>query len=198
MILVLEIIFLISGLWAIFTGKLPSTLFSSAKYEIEGTAVRLLGVLLVLPLPVAFLGGVVLALLFGERATGYATIFEIVVVLGVAVIALVAVRFIRKPKMVTDGAGDVVPISDTEANIARKAQGALMYALLGILGFTAIVVCPLAFIYATQAIRLIDEQHVGEQYRGRANAARIISVLVFLFYAAIVACLAIVLLAGSR
>jgi len=56
MILVLEILFLLSGVWAIFTGKLPAFLFGGDKYQIEGIAIRILGVVLLLPLPVAFIG----------------------------------------------------------------------------------------------------------------------------------------------
>jgi hypothetical protein len=74
-----------------------------------------------------------------------------------------------------------------EARIAKKAQGSLMYALLGIFCFTGIILWPLAFIRANQALRLIDKYQIGKQYRGKANAARIIAVIVPLVFVVIVA-----------
>lgn len=199
MILILEILFLISGVWAVFTGKLPAFLFGGDKYQIEGIAIRVLGVVLLLPMPLAFIGGVVLVLLFDQTtATTYGTLLEIVLVLGVAILALVVVRFVRKPKMRVDSLGNLVPaVSDIEAQIAKKAQGALMYAIFSMFGVASIIVCPLAFIYATQALRLIDQHQVGEQYRGRANTARLLAGLSALFWLVVVGCLVLVVVLSS-
>jgi len=94
MILLIEILMLIAGIWAIVAGKLPSAMFGGAKYSFEGRGVRLLGLILV---------------------------------------------------------------------------------------------CPLAFVRANQALHLIDEHQVGRQHRRAANAARIIAPVIFLSYAAIAA-----------
>jgi len=175
---------LVAGIWAIVTGKLPSFLFGGSKYKFEGGGVRLLGFIFILPIPTAFIGGILLALLFGEQSSGYAVLLELIIVLGVGIAALVVSRFVRQPAMTgsDDASGDLV---DVEAIIAKKSQGSLIYALLGILGFSAILVCPLAFIRANQALRLIDEHQVGERYRGTAKAARIIASIIFLFFAVI-------------
>jgi uncharacterized membrane protein YidH (DUF202 family) len=69
-----------------------------------------------------------------------------------------------------------------EAYIAKKTNGALTYALLSILGFTALVTCPLAFYYATQALQTIEQQRVGERFRNNANTARVLAVVIFVFY----------------
>ncbi|MGD8627339.1 MAG: hypothetical protein PVF47_08490 [Anaerolineae bacterium] len=66
--------------------------------------------------------------------------------------------------------------------MAQKSQGALIYALLGIGGLTAIVTCPLAFVRAGQALRLIEEQGVGEEHRNTARLARVLAVAIVLFY----------------
>jgi hypothetical protein len=66
--------------------------------------------------------------------------------------------------------------------VAQKSQGALIYALLGIGGLTAIVTCPLAFVRAGQALRLIEEQGVGEEHRNTARLARVLAVAIVLFY----------------
>ncbi len=84
-----------------------------------------------------------------------------------------------------------------EATIAKKAQGALVYSLLGGLGFTAIVTSPLAFIYATQALQLIQQHQVGERYRNNANIARVIAIVVVVFYGGIALCVLGPLLLGS-
>jgi hypothetical protein len=54
----------------------------------------------------------------------------------------------------------------------------------------------LAFICANQALRLTDEHQVGEQYRGTAQAARIIAPVIFLFYAAVVVLLFVLVMSG--
>jgi hypothetical protein len=140
----------------------------------------------------------VLALFFGEEARGYAVLLELAVVLGVLTAALIVARFIRKPATATDASDTTTGESlNVEAVIAKKAQGSLIYALLGILGFTALVVCPLAFIRAGQALRLIDEHKVGERYRGTANTARVVAVVVFLAYAAVAAVLLLTIIGGT-
>jgi hypothetical protein len=184
--LIIEILMLIAGIWAIAAGKLPSWLFGGARYKLEGQGVRLLGLILVLPLPAAFLAGVLLALI-GDQATGYAAAVELVIVLACGIAAVVVSQSVRQPVIPAGGDGDTAEdLSNVEAIIAKKAQGSLIYALLGILGFSAILVCPLAFIRANQALRLIDKYQIGEQHRGKAKAARIIAPIIFLFYAAIV------------
>lgn len=197
MLLIVEILMLVAGIWAIVAGKLPPFLFGGAKYRLEGWGVRLLGLILVLPLPTALVVGVLLGLLFGDQAIGYAALSESVIVLVCGVVAVIVSRFVRQPAIPsgTDGAA-ADGLSDIEATIDKKVQGSLIYALLGILGLSAILVCPLAFIRANQALRLIDEHQIGEQHRGTANAARIIASVVFLFYAAIAVILLVVGISG--
>ena len=188
MLLIVEIAMLIGGIWAIVAGKVPSFLVGGGKYQVEGIVARLFGVLLILPLPVAFLGAVVLALLFGEDSIGYAALLEIVTVLGVAVLAVVLVRVVGKR---------VEPTSDTEAVIAKKAQGALMYALFSATGVAALICCPLAFVYASQALRLIDEHGIGEQHRRKAQAARVVAGVLTLLWVGAVVCIAATLLTSQ-
>jgi hypothetical protein len=188
MLLIVEVVMLIGGIWTIVTGRVPSFLVGGGKYQVEGLAARLLGFLLVLPLPVAFLGGLLLGLLF-EGGAGYATLLELVIVLGVAVSAVVLMRVAGKR---------VEHVSDVEAVIAKKAQGALMYALFSVTGVGALICCPLAFVYAGQALRLMDEHGVGEQHRGKAKAARIIAGAFTLLWVAAVVCIVSMVLAGSQ
>jgi hypothetical protein len=73
--------------------------------------------------------------------------------------------------------------SKIEARISKKANGALAYALLGIFGVSAIRLCPLAIIYAGQALQLIDQYAIGERYRSTAKLARIVAGAICLGYA---------------
>lgn len=181
--IVIEIIMLFAGIWALVTAKIPSWVLGGPRYKLEGGGARLLGLILVLPLPLAFVGGFVLALFLGEEGAAYATLLELLLVAGAAIAAVIVSRFVRQPATMDTTASE--GSADIEAIIGKKAQGSLIYALLGILGFSAILVCPLAYVRAGQALRLMDAHHVGEQHRGTAKAARILAAIIFLFYAAV-------------
>ena len=189
MLLIIEIAMLIGGIYAIVTAKVPSFLVGGGKYQVEGTVARLFGVLLILPLPVAFLGGIILALLFGEDGTGYAVILELITVFGVAILATVLTRVVGKK---------VELVNDIEATIAKKSQGALMYAIFSITGFAALICCPLAIVYANQGLKLIDEHHVGEQYRSKAKTARTLAIVFTVLWVVAIICFASVMFAGTR
>lgn len=186
MLLIIEIGMFIAGLVALITGKLPSILFGGPKYKYGGTGARFMGLILLIPLPAAIFVGLLSSLLNWEIPLWYLVVIEILLVLGAGIGAMVIGMFIRQsaelPTTGEEGAGaDLVSI---EAQIAHKAQGSLIYALLGILGFTAIVVGPLAFLRAQQAMRMIDEHQVGEKHRSTAKLARTLAVIIFLFYSA--------------
>ena len=189
MFLIVEIIMLVAGVWALVTGKLPSLLFGGPQYTLEGRGVRLLGLILMLPIPLIFVGSFVLVLLLGEEASAYAIGLELMTVLGVGIAALVVSRLIRQPRVRTDSHGQVIEDRpDIEAIIGKKAQGSLIYALLGGSGVGAIIFCPLAFIRAGQALNMIDEHQIGERHRNTARAARVLAAVVFLAWAAIGLC----------
>lgn len=182
----LGIIMFIAGLAVLISGKMPSYVMGGPKYQFTGTGARILGLIMVFPILAAFFIGVVGGLFFGEGFLEYAAMIEFFLVVGAAIVVLVIGRFIRQPvDSATTGERDVVAdLASTEAQIAHLSQGSLIYALLGLLGFTAIVVGPLAFIRASRAVRMIDEHQVGEKHRGKAQAARVLAVVIFLFYSA--------------
>ena len=180
MLLILEIAMLIGGIYALISAKVPSLLVGGGKVQIEGLPARLIGVLLILPLPTAFIGGVLMALLLGEEAANYAVLLEIFVVFGIAILAVILSRVLGKR---------IEPENEIEATIAKKAQGALMYAILSATGFAALIACPLAIVYANQAIKLIDEHEVGEEHRGKAKTARVIASVATALWVAAAICL---------
>ncbi len=168
--LIIEIAMLAGGLYSIITAKVPSFLIGGSKYRVEGQTARLFGVLLILPLPVAILGALILTLLFGEKGRGYSIILELVTVFVIAILASVLIRVLGKKTEY---------VKDVEATISKKSQGALVFAIFSIPGFATLICGPLAILYANQALKLINENQVGEQYRSKAKTARILA-LVFL------------------
>jgi cytochrome b561 len=179
-LLILEIAMLIGGIYALVTAKVPGFLVGGGKVKIEGLPARLLGVLLILPMPTALVGGVLLALLLGEEAYNYSALLEIGIVFGIALLTLILSRVLGKR---------IEPENEIEASISKKAQGALMYAILSATGLAALVCCPLAIIYANQAIKLIDEHGVGEEHRGKAKTARVIAIVPLALGGAAVVCI---------
>lgn len=72
--------------------------------------------------------------------------------------------------------------AELETLIERKTTGSLIYVLLGLLGPVGLPLGALAFYRGRQAVSMIDERHVGEQYRGRARAAWILGGIEFGFW----------------
>lgn len=95
-LLIAEVIFLFAGIYAIVTAKLPSW-FVGKGYYAEGPQVRVLGIVMAIPLPLAFCAGFVLGIIDPELVT-YASILEVVSMLAVSLIAVFTLRSIRKPE----------------------------------------------------------------------------------------------------
>ena len=160
---------LIGGFYIIITSKVPSFLVSGGKYQLEGWSARLIGLFFLLPLPGALLSSLLMAFLFGKQGAGYALSFEFVLIIVICISVILITRL----------AGKRIEIpNNIEAKIAKKSQGALIYTLLSMFGITSIVCCPLAIIYATQAIKLINKHGLGENYRRKAKFARFLAVVI--------------------
>lgn len=95
MLLIVELLFLGAGIFAAIAGKLPEW-FVGKGYYAEGATVRVLGGLMILPLPTAFCAGFVLAII-DTNLVYIASIIEIVMILAVAITVVIALRKIRKP-----------------------------------------------------------------------------------------------------
>jgi hypothetical protein len=164
---------LLGGIIALVTAKVPSFVVGGGKYQVEGTAARLFGILLMSPLPIAFMGAIWLGVFLGEEGTQYAALLEIGVVVVVALLAVILVRVVGQR---------VEHATAEEALIAKKADGAVMYTVLTGTGLGAVIGCPLAFVYANQALRLIEEHGVGDQYRRKARIAKVVAAVVTLLW----------------
>jgi hypothetical protein len=82
MLLIIELLFLVAGIWAIISGKITlgflKFLFGNGDYKILPKQTRLLGIFIASPLPVSFIVSLIFIALFGTKGTGYAIIFEII------------------------------------------------------------------------------------------------------------------------
>jgi predicted lipid-binding transport protein (Tim44 family) len=97
MIFFIEVAFLIAGLYALFTAKMPSWLVGKG-FKAEGNKVRMLGALMAVLLPGALCMGFTLGII-GAYAdfdpTIWASVLEFVTVIIVAIIVSVVIKNIR-------------------------------------------------------------------------------------------------------
>jgi hypothetical protein len=188
MLLIIELAFFGFGIYAIITGKMPSFLFGGGKYKAEGTTVRLLGLLLLTPLPVAFLIGMVIVLLNLNEPTTFAALFEFLFVMIISLIGSSVYKRIRVPTVQIDNLNkDQLDSHIIEEKIQIKSNAAIIYTITGIFGIVSIIVCPLAILYATQALKLIKEHHVGEEHLKKAIYSRAFAILILIIYSCIIA-----------
>ncbi|MFH1929111.1 MAG: hypothetical protein ABIK79_13215, partial [Chloroflexota bacterium] len=70
MLFVLEMIMLMVGIRVLLKGTLPRIPFVRPRYRLEKHAMKLLGVVLVIPIPLTIVGSVLLSALLGLHAVG--------------------------------------------------------------------------------------------------------------------------------
>ncbi len=101
-LLIIELLFLLDGIWAIIFGKIPTGLFNFlfglGEYKFPPTQTRLFGLLLVSPLPVSYIISILFTSLFGANGAVYATIFEAAYILIIMGTSIIIVRKAREPK----------------------------------------------------------------------------------------------------
>ena len=95
-LLIVEALLLVDGVWAIIFGKLPvglfNFLFGLGEYKFSPTKTRMFGVLLSSPIPVSYLVSLLLTKLYGAQGTVYATIFEGIYILAIMAASVIIVR----------------------------------------------------------------------------------------------------------
>jgi len=102
MLLIIELLFLVAGLWAIISGKIPAGLFKflfgKGEYELSSIKTRLFGLLLSSPLPASSFVSFLLTILLGVKGTGYAVIFEYIYILTIIILSIIIARKTRHPE----------------------------------------------------------------------------------------------------
>ncbi len=109
---IIEIVFLVAGIWLLITGKVPGQLFQimfgRGNYVMSPTRARLLGLLLASLLPVVIVVSLFLHLVLSESQVEWSAAFEVFYDVTVAICALVIARRSRQP----DQAKPAQPKSD--------------------------------------------------------------------------------------
>jgi hypothetical protein len=136
MLLIIELLFLVAGLWAIISGKLPGGLlqflFGKGRYELAPTQTRWFGVLLASPLVLAYTVSYLLRIFLGTNSTGYALIFEICYNLVVIILAIIIVHRSKHPEPVpADG-------TSTEINVSQQKKRGYSVRLLIMIGIVVL------------------------------------------------------------
>lgn len=95
-LLIIELLLLLDGVWAIIFGNLPvglfNFLFGLGEYKFSPTRTRLFGVLLSSPIPVSYLVSLLLTKLYGAQGAVYATTFEAIYILAIMTASVIIVR----------------------------------------------------------------------------------------------------------
>lgn len=99
MLLIIEVLFLVVGVWAIISGKIPTAffklLFGKGEYALSPNNTRLFGLLLASPRPASFLVSILLTALLGTNGMGYAAMFEFVLIFTVIILSIFIARKAR-------------------------------------------------------------------------------------------------------
>ncbi len=98
---IIEIVFLIAGIWLLITGKVPGQLFQlmfgRGNYVMAPMRARLLGLLLVSLLPVVIVVSMFLQLVLSESQLEWSVAFEVFYDVTIAICAIVIARRSRQP-----------------------------------------------------------------------------------------------------
>lgn len=98
-LLIVEILMAVTGAWALISGKLPSRLFKilfgKGEYAAEPRQTRLIGLLLVSPIPLSVVGSLLLGILFAADGVAYAAILEFFIVIAVCIVAVIVARKVK-------------------------------------------------------------------------------------------------------
>lgn len=141
MLLIIELLFLVAGLWAIISGKIPASLFrflfGKGEYELSSKKARLFGLLLLSPLPASFFVSILLTALIGSKATGYGIAFEYVYLFAVIISSIIIARKTRHPeKQENDNSQSVATPSEQKAS----SYGVRLLIIFGIVILSCVTV----------------------------------------------------------
>ncbi len=182
MLFFVEIVMLLLGLWIAIRGRVPGFILDRERTPLTAAEARLIAVTLLLPLPLELAISVMLVILFGgERGLAASAYVGPVVVVLATILFFVLVFFLPRVSEARHLAEGRAPQS-TEPVVARLARRAYLFTLIGTLGITTPIFCPLAYRRAGAALRLIRQHGAGAGYRGFVQITRAAAVAVFVVY----------------
>ncbi len=102
MLLIIELLFLVAGLWMIVSGKIPARLFrflfGKGEYELSSNKSRLFGLFLSSPIPMSFIVYALFTVLIDSKGTGNATFFDYFYITVIIIVSIIIARKIRHPE----------------------------------------------------------------------------------------------------
>lgn len=179
LLLILEIILLMIGVVTLYRRSVPSFLMGRAGYQIVGRTATMIGMVMIAPLPLTLCMTLFLATFQSEIAPDMAVILEAVNLGFAAVLSFILIVVLKEPiKGKADDPDFYEPMS-IEEEIEQRTRGAYIYLIIGLFGPVGFVMAPLVFIRTTQAISLIEQHQVGQEFRKRAQLWRTLAMLQF-------------------
>jgi hypothetical protein len=164
MLFVIELIFLVTGVWALVSGRLPSALFrllfGKGDYSVPANQARWYGLLLASPLPASFATSSLLAALLGEGATRPAIAFEFFYLIAVIIASMVIARRIRRsPEPLSSGTLN----ESAQAPQPARSYGTRLLIILALAILTCVALAGLAMLaMATVALTRLGPGFTAE------------------------------------
>jgi hypothetical protein len=78
-------------------------------------------------------------------------------------------------------------LNTLDSKIKKTSEIALIYTIMGMLGLGFFILCPLGYIKGSKALRLIEENNIGEKYKDNAKFAKNASMVIFIVYSLLIA-----------
>ncbi len=123
MVLIFEILLFITGLWALIAGKLPAKLnkilFGRNATELSPNKTRLIGMLFISPVILAFFVGVIFGLFFDQQNIIFLTVFELLYLLF---IIFVTTLMVKKEKQKKEISNETIDLEAQEALSSLEEQ----------------------------------------------------------------------------
>lgn len=163
MLLIIELLFLAAGLWAIISGKIPTGLlrflFGKGEYELSSNKARLFGLLLLSPLPASFFVSILLTTLLDSKGTGYGVIFEYIYLFTVIIFSIFIARKTRHPEKQEN---DISQSVATPSEQKTSSYGVRLLIIFGIVILSCVTVTSGGSLLMT----IISSITVGTRWTG--------------------------------
>jgi hypothetical protein len=98
----IEIILAIAGIYTLVSGRVPDMLVGGKGYELIGNRARIIGALLLLPIPFSCTGTFLLGSFIRKDAVFYGLVLEVGILVTISIITILLVRQYRTEKAASD------------------------------------------------------------------------------------------------
>lgn len=139
-------------------------------------------------IPISAVITLVMTLFLIKAVSAKVLLIEFLIALGIALIGILTIRGIfRLTRTTANSTNFGLDLMEKEDLLANKLRVSLVCALLGCLGVTSFMFCPLAILFASQAISIVEKYKVGTEKRYWAIGICVTAIATLLFYEIILA-----------